>query len=621
MFFRLIIIYFLFMVSCSQNNSNTTSMEVPLRSDIDAKYKWDLTAVYETDDAWEVELEGLKALYPDIANYRGKILSNPKIFLESIKLDEEINQSFGKLYHYASNSLNGDLTNEKYQEMVQRLRNVGIKAGELSAYYIPEILESDYSVIENFMNQKPELRVYEKSFKDLYLSKPYILSEEEEKILTMAGKLTGVPSEAFDIMRATDFKWGTFEDKHGNELTMSPGRYGKYAGSTDRRVREDMYKELYVPFKGSINTISVLMKGNVEGDIFYSRARGYENTLEAKMKNSGISTEIYKNLINSVNDNLQPLHRWAALKAKYLGLEKIKPFDTYAPLSEFSREYTYEEAQAIVKEALLPLGEEIQQITDMMYNENLIDVFENQGKESGAYMSSTWGLSPRIKLNFSGSLDDVFTLAHELGHAYHSYLSQKHQPYPYYDYDTFNAEVASVTTESLLMDHLLANAKNNQEKAVLIQKYIQDIGSTYYRQARFAEFELTIHEAAENGEILTEDYLTSTFGDIYSKYWGPSMEITEEEAYSWSRIPHFYYNYYVYAYATSFAAGEKVSERVKREGQTGIDGFISFLSSGSSDYPVELLELTGVDMTTSEPFEAVSRKMNFLMNELETILK
>ena len=315
------------------------------------------------------------------------------------------------------------------------------------------------------------------------------------------------------------------------------------------------------------------------------------------------------------------MHRWAGIKAKYLGLEKIQPFDTYAPLSEYSRDYTYEEAQAIVKEALLPLGPDIQNLIDMMYDENLIDVFENQGKESGAYQYSVWDVPPYIKLNFSGKLDDVFTLAHELGHAFHSYLSEKSQPYVYSGYNTFNAEVASVTTESLLMDYLLANAKSDEEKAVLIQKYIQDIGSTYYRQARFAEFELTIHEAAENGEILTEDFLTTTFGEIYSKYWGPNMEITEEEAFSWARIPHFYRNYYVYAYATSFAAGEKVSERVKNEGQAGIDGFIAFLSSGSSDYPVELLNLAGVDMTTSEPFEAVSRKMNFLMDELETILK
>jgi oligoendopeptidase F len=468
------------------------------------------------------------------------------------------------------------------------------------------------------------LKEYEKVFKDIYIAKPHILSEKEERILSMAGKLSGVSNEAYDIMRATDFKWGTFEDENGIDLTMSPGRYGKYTKSTDRRVRQDMYKALYVPFKGSLNTMSVLMKGNIEGNIFYANARGYDNSLEAKMKGSGISTDIYKNLVKSVNNNLQPLHRWAEIKARTLGVDKIKPFDTYAPLADFTREYTYEEAQQIVVEALQPLLQandgELQKFTEKMYSENLIDVFENQGKESGAYMSSTWDLPPRIKLNFAGTLDDIFTLAHELGHAYHSYLSQKNQSYPYYGYDTFNAEVASVTTESLLMDYLLANAESDEEKAVLLQNYIQNIGSTYYRQTRFAEFELLMYEAAENGQILTEDFLTTEFGEMYSRYWGPSMEITEEEAYSWSRIPHFYYNYYMYAYATSFAAGEKISERVQKDGQEGIDDFITFLSSGSSDYPVELLNLAGVDMTTSEPFEAVSRKMNFLMDELEKIL-
>ena len=621
MYFRLIIFYLFILMACSQTNESSSSSAVPLRSEIDAKYKWDLTRVYPSDEAWEEDLAKVKELSPQFEDFKGKLLSNPETLLSAIELSEEIGQTFGKLYHYAANNMNVDLKNEKYQAMYQRVRNAAIKSGSYSSFYAPEMLEKDYSVLESFMSQEPKLAIYKKSFKDLYLDKPHTLSEKEEKLLTMTGKMSGVPSEAYEIMKSTDYEWGTFKDENGNDITMSEGRYGKYTSSTDRRVREDMYKALYVPFGKTINTMSVLMKGNVEKNVFYANVRGYENTLEARLKSAGISTSVYKNLINSVNNNLQPLHRWAGIKAKYLGLEKIQPFDTYAPLSEYSRDYTYEEAQAIVKEALLPLGPDIQNLIDMMYDENLIDVFENQGKESGAYQYSVWDVPPYIKLNFSGKLDDVFTLAHELGHAFHSYLSEKSQPYVYSGYNTFNAEVASVTTESLLMDYLLANAKSDEEKAVLIQKYIQDIGSTYYRQARFAEFELTIHEAAENGEILTEDFLTTTFGEIYSKYWGPNMEITEEEAFSWARIPHFYRNYYVYAYATSFAAGEKVSERVKNEGQAGIDGFIAFLSSGSSDYPVELLNLAGVDMTTSEPFEAVSRKMNFLMDELETILK
>ena len=607
-------------MACTPNDTSNSSA-VPLRSEIDDKYKWDLTKVYPSDEAWEEDLKKVKELSPKFADYKGKLLSSSANLLEAIELSEEINQLFGRLFHYSANSLNTDLKNEKYQAMYQRVRNAAIKSGEYSSYYAPEMLEKDYSVVESFMDSEPKLAVYEKSFKDLYLDKPHTLSENEERILTMTGKMSGVQSEAYEIMKSTDYKWGIFKDESGNEVTMSEGRYGKYTSSTNRRVREDMYKALYVPFGNTINTMSVLMKGNVEKNVFYANVRGYNNTLEARLKSAGISTDVYKNLIASVNDNLEPLHRWASIKAKYLGLEKIEPFDTYAPLSEFSRDYTYEEAQEIVKEALMPLGPEIQEIIDMMYNENLIDVFENQGKESGAYQYSVWGVSPYVKLNFSGKLDDVFTLAHELGHAFHSYLSEKNQPYVYSGYNTFNAEVASVTTESLLMDYLMANAQNDQERAVLIQKYIQDIGSTYYRQARFAEFELKIHEAAERGEILTEDFLTTTFGDIYSKYWGPSMQITEEEAFSWARIPHFYRNYYVYAYATSFAAGEKVSERVQNEGQAGIDGFIAFLSSGSSDYPVELLNLAGVDMTTSEPFEAVSRKMNFLMDELEKILE
>ena len=631
MYFRSIIFILIFIMACSDNNkavSNTdtkSSTEVPLRSEIDAKYKWDMTAVYPTEEAWEEDLNFVKELYPGILEFKGKLVSSPDVLLEALELDNKINQTLWKLYHYASNSSNADVRNEKYQEMVQRVINTYVKIGEVSAFFTPEILENDYSVIENLMEKNDKLKIYEKQFKDLYISKPHILSEKEERILSMAGKISGVSSDAYDIMRATDFVYPTFKDENGNELTMSQGRYGKYTKSPDRRVREDMYKALYVPFKGNINTMSVLMKGNVEGHIFYANARGYDSTLEARMKADGMSTEVYKNLVKSVNDNLQPLHRWAEIKAKYLGLEKIKPFDTYAPLADSTIVYTYEQAQDIILEALDPLLQsneaELRKFTEKMYNENLIDVFESKGKQSGAYMSSTWGLDPRIKLNFSGTLDDIFTLAHELGHAYHSYLSQKNQPYPYYDYTTFNAEAAAIATEALLMDHLLANAKNNEEKAFLIQNYIQSIGSTYYRQTRFAEFELLIHEAAENGQVLTEDFITESFGEMYSKYWGPYMEITEEEAYSWSRIPHFYYNYYVYTYATSFAAAEKIAENVRKDGQDAIDDFIAYLSTGSSDYPVELLKIAGADMTTSEPFEAVSRKMNFLMDELEKILE
>ena len=631
MYFRSIIFILIFIMACSDNNKSVSnsdtksSTEVPLRSEIDAKYKWDMTAVYPTEEAWEEDLNFVKELYPGILEFKGKLVSSPDVLLEALELDNKINQTLWKLYHYASNSSNADVRNEKYQEMVQRVINTYVKIGEVSAFFTPEILENDYSVIENLMEKNDKLKIYEKQFRDLYISKPHILSEKEERILSMAGKISGVSSDAYDIMRATDFVYPTFEDENGNELTMSQGRYGKYTKSPDRRVREDMYKALYVPFKSNINTMSVLMKGNVEGHIFYANARGYDSTLEARMKADGMSTEVYKNLVKSVNDNLQPLHRWAEIKAKYLGLEKIKPFDTYAPLADSTIVYTYEQAQDIILEALDPLLQsneaELRKFTEKMYNENLIDVFESKGKQSGAYMSSTWGLDPRIKLNFSGTLDDIFTLAHELGHAYHSYLSQKNQPYPYYDYTTFNAEAAAIATEALLMDHLLANAKNDEEKAFLIQNYIQSIGSTYYRQTRFAEFELLIHEAAENGQVLTEDFITESFGEMYSKYWGPYMEITEEEAYSWSRIPHFYYNYYVYTYATSFAAAEKIAENVRKDGQDAIDDFIAYLSTGSSDYPVELLKIAGADMTTSEPFEAVSRKMNFLMDELEKILE
>ena len=330
MYFRLIIFYLFILMSCAENNK-TSNLEIPLRSDIDAKYKWDMTAVYPTEEAWEDDLNLVKKLYPRLGDYKGRLLSSPEVLLESIELRNQVNQTLWKLYHYASNSSNADVRNEKFQEMVQRVINESVKIGQTTAYYTPEILQNEYSVLEDLMANNTKLQVYEKQFKDLYISKPHILTEKEEKLLTMAGKLSGVSNDAYDIMRATDFVWPTFQDEDGNELTMSQGRYGKYTKSTDRRVREDMYKALYVPFKNNINTMSVLMKGNVEGHIFYSEARNYESTLEARMKRDGMSTDVYKNLINSVNDNLQPLHRWAEIKAKYLGLDKDININTEHP--------------------------------------------------------------------------------------------------------------------------------------------------------------------------------------------------------------------------------------------------------------------------------------------------
>ena len=335
-------------MACNTNESPDISAEtskntaVPLRSEIDDKYKWDMSAIYATEEAWEKDLNYVKELYPGLADFKGKLLSSPDVLLEAIELRNKVNQTLWKLYHYASNSSNADVRNEKFQEMVQRVINTSVNIGQTTAYFTPELIEGDYETLEDFMSQNEYLKTYEKQFKDLFISKPHILSEKEERLLTLAGKITGVANDAYDIMRATDFVWPTFEDENGNKLTMSQGRYGKYTKSTDRRVREDMYEALYVPFKGNINTMSVLMKGNVEGHIFYADARGYESSLEAKLKGDGISTDVYKNLVNSVNDNLQPLHRWAEMKAKYLGVEKIKPFDTYAPLADSTVVYTYE---------------------------------------------------------------------------------------------------------------------------------------------------------------------------------------------------------------------------------------------------------------------------------------
>jgi oligoendopeptidase F len=379
--------------------------------------------------------------------------------------------------------------------------------------------------------------------------------------------------------------------------------------------------EMYVPFEGHLNTLTTLLLTKLKTDIFYSRARNYDSSLERALSGPNIPVEVYHNLVNTLNDNFAPLHRWASLKKRVLGIEELHPYDTYAPLfPEVDRKYTYEEAQEIIKEALKPLGKDVQNILDRALAERWIDVYESVGKSDGAYSSGTYGVHPFILMNFNGTMNSMFTLAHELGHTMQSYLTNANQPFIYSNYETFVAEVASTTNEALLMDYLLENSQTEGERLSLLQQYIQDIGSTFYRQGRFAEFELVLHQIVENGEPLTHEIINEIFGDIYQKYWGSEMVVDNEEKLSWARISHFYYNYYVYTYATSFAASQLIAKRIREEGEPAVDDYLKFLSAGSSLYPIELLKIAGVDMSTRAPIEATADKMSELLDRMEEIM-
>ncbi|MFC1481348.1 oligoendopeptidase F [Candidatus Neomarinimicrobiota bacterium] len=597
------------------------SESVPTRDQVPIEDTWNANDIFPSDDAWEAGFKEAEGLIANFAQYEGKLGKSGTSLLAGIRHMEETWKLMELLLVYASFKSDVDLGNTQYQAMTQRIRALWAEANNQSAFIDPELAAIPASKANKFMKKTPDLKMYDFYLANLRRSQAHILPKEQEELLALTAEVTAGAGNAFGMLTNADFTWGTIKDAEGNEVEMSRGRYGYYMNQSDRRVRHDVYKELYVPFEGHINTMTSLITTKVKGDLFYAKARKYDNTLAYALDGPNIPVEVYHNLIKTVNANLEPLQRWAELKKRVLKVDNLHPYDTYAPLfPDVTKEYTFEEAQAMILEAFLPMGDKVQMIVKRAFNERWIDKYENKGKETGAYSWGAYGTHPYIKMNFDGSLSNVFTLAHELGHTIHSYLTNETQPFIYADYASFNAEVASTSNEALLRDYLLARAETDAERLSLLTQYVQDIGSTFYRQTRFAEFELAIHELVEAGEPLTREVLNQVHGDMYAKYWGPAMAVDDEENLAWSRIPHFYRNYYVYNYATSFAASQMVAKRIREEGEPAVQDFLQFLSAGGSDYPVEVLKIAGVDMSTPAPIEATTATMSNLLDQIEEIL-
>jgi oligoendopeptidase F len=404
---------------------------------------------------------------------------------------------------------------------------------------------------------------------------------------------------------------------------LSHGRYYSAMYSTDRNYRSRVFKSYLGSYENFINTFTVLFNGNLKTNIFNAKARNFNSALEAALHRNNIPFSVYNNLIDSASKNLEPMYRWASLKKKFLGIDNLYPYDVYVSIfnSQHEKKYTYEEGINIVINSLKVMGDDYLNSINKAFNNRWIDVYETKAKKSGAYSSgTTFGVHPYVMLNWTDLLNDVFTLTHEMGHNMHSYYTGKNQPYPYANYSIFLAEVASTFNESLLLDHLLEIADSREEKLFLLERYLNNLTATFYRQIMFAEYEMIVYERTEKGESLTGELLSNLYKNIYQKYWGPEMIVPEEEQYTWARIPHFYYNFYVYQYATGFAASEVLAMKVKTEGNVAVNKYLNFLKAGSSDYPINILKSAGVDMNSSEPVQAVSNRMNQVLNEMEGLL-
>jgi oligoendopeptidase F len=605
-------------------NPEGQTLKVPRREDIEEKYKWNLTDIYKTDEDWEKDFSWIEENLNKYTRFDGTLSSTAQNLLDCFKFDEEIANKLERLYLYSMLAKDSDMSVSKYQGMDDRIKSLYAKVMTFTSFIKPELLKIDKSKLLGMINSLPELHIYKHSIDDLLRFKDHTLDKEKEELLAMAGEIAQVPYNAYSIFTNVDLKFSKVIDDKGNDVEISHARFYSALYSKDRSYRERAFKSYLTAFKDNANSISTLFNGNLKANIFFAMARKYSSAREAALHKNNIPVSVYDNLVEAVNKNFEPMYRWASLKKKLLGVTELHPYDTYVTLFEQDSEkkYTYEDAKQIVLNSLKIMGNDYLDTINKAFNNRWIDVFETRAKRSGAYSSgTTYGVHPYVLLNWSDMLNDVFTLAHEMGHNMHSYYTGLNQPFVYANYSIFLAEVASTFNENLLLDYLIENSNSKQEKLYLLEKYLNNITTTVYRQVMFAEFESLTHRKIEAGEALTPEILCDLYKNLFQKYWGPVMVIDEEETYTWARVPHFYYNFYVFQYATGFAASEALANKVKAEGKPAVEKYLAFLKAGSSNYPIKVLEEAGVNMNSLSPILAVTNKMNKLIDEMEKLIR
>jgi oligoendopeptidase F len=598
------------------------TIALPARETIQEEYKWNLKDIFISTEDWEADFRWVSNNLGGYKKFIGTLGDSAEQLLKCLKFDDEIGIKLERLYLYAMLAKDSDMRVGKFQSMDERIKSLYSRISTVNSFIRPELLNIPGDKLLKMIDSNEELKVYRHWIEDLLRTKAHTLSKEEEKILALAGDIVPTSYNVFSIFTNADMKFPAVADELGKEIQMSHGRFYAAMYSNDRNFRERSFRSYFKPYVEFANTLSVLFTGTLKSNIFNARARNYNSAREAALDKNNIPVSVYNNLVSTVNDNFEPMYRWAAMKKKILKLPELHPYDVYVTLfpASFDRKYPYEDAKKIVYDALKPMGEDYLNSLQTAFDNRWIDVFETQAKRSGAYSSgTTFGVHPYVLLNWTDLLNDVFTLSHEMGHNMHSFYTGKSQPYVYSNYTIFLAEVASTFNESLLLDYFIKMAETPQEKLYFIEKYLNNITATFYRQTMFAEFEMMVYEKTENGTAFTAEELCELYKSVYRKYWGPEMVIDREEEFTWARVPHFYYNFYVYQYATGFAASEVLAEKVISEGQPAVQKYLNFLKAGSSDYSINILKKAGVDMNSSEPVLAVTRKMNSLLDEMETL--
>ena len=591
--------------------------ELKKREEIKEEYKWKLDKIYKSSEEWEEAFEKLKKESPKLSKFQGK-LQDKKAILGYLKLSESNSREAEKLFVYAHMRSDEDTTNQENQGRMNRIDSFMAEFASYSAYFVPEILALKEGTVENLIKNDEQFKEYGFLLQNILKEKPHILSKEKEELLALASDCLDASESIHNMLTNADMTFGKIEDEDGNKIEITEGNYSAYIKSKDRDVRKNAFKTLFKEYKKLENTLATTLSSSIKTFNFGARIRNYTSPLEASLKPNDIEVSVYKNAIDTINNNLDSLHRYVRVKKKLLGLDEIHMYDLYVPVIETPKEHIeYDEAVKIANKALKPLGEEYLNIFNEGINSGWVDIYQNKGKKGGAYSWGAYDTMPYVLLNYNYELNDISTLVHEMGHSIHSYYSRKNQSYLYAGYTLFCAEVASTTNESLLINYQINNEKDSKKKLYLINQELEQIRTTVFRQLMFAEFEMFTHDELNRGNSLTAADYNQKWHELNVKYFGQDIIVDEDIDIEWARIPHFYSDYYVYQYATGYAAASAFSNSILAGKENAVEKYKGFLKRGGSLHPIDILKEAGVDMTTSEPLEATIKRFNELLDMLE----
>ncbi len=595
--------------------------KIPQRSEIPDKYKWRLEDIYPTDSLWEYDFSRVEALLPEMEKFKGHLAESGKTLTDCLVMQDSIWIIFEPMYVYAYMKMDEDTRVSKYQELSDRTASFLSKVRQAFSFIDPEILNIPPSTLDDLMKQEKGLTLYGHYVDNIIRKRAYTLSAPEEELLAQAGNIARIPRTVFTMMDDADIKFPSIIDEEGNEVQLTRQRYSKFLESTDRRVRKDAMDAYSSAYLGYLNTLGATLAGSIRKDVFFAKARNYNSCLEAAVHKDNIPVDVFNTLVNTVNENLKPVHQYVSLRKKVMELDELHKYDLWVPLvPEAKMEIPYDSAVNIVLKAVKPMGKKYVDELKDGFNSGWVDVYETEGKGSGAYSWGAYSTHPYMLLNYNNTLDNVFTVVHEMGHNMHRLYSSLEQPYIYSGHSIFVAEVAAITNEMLLMDYLLKNVQDKAQELYLLNYYIEMIQGTFYTQVMFAEFEKEAHERAEAGEALSAKSLRKIYREIYKKYHGPELVVDSLDDLSCLRISHFYRNFYVYQYATSLAAASAFSQKILAGDKKALKLYIELLKAGESDYPIELLKKAGVDMTSPEPVNATIELFADLVDQMEKLL-